>query len=172
MIRVLGVCLILVSLSSCLFGRRPVSGVVSYRAGKVYLKQGNAYQVGALKHGWRPFPVKSPVIAFHHDRSGATLFTDAFCGDSFEDAPHEVLLDRMVHGVEDFRQKRSHSFTLNGRKALATELTGKIDGVTTAISMVVVKKHTCLFDFVLIASPDQMVNVRKDFETFYQGFEY
>ena len=62
------------------------------------------------------------------------------------------------------------SISLDGREALHTELTAKLDGVPMNFVVFVLKKNGCVYDFALISPPNPSRESRDQFVQFVQGF--
>ena len=168
------VCIVLLIFmqTSCIFGPNRFRGVMSYRNDKVYLFHDRYYRVGQLPAGWERMKTKVRAIAFHHKDYRSTLFTDAFCYDSFDDAPNHELISQMVGGLEQLKLIQEDSFVLNNRGALKKMHSATLDGVPITITSVVIKKNRCLFDFVAIAPRQSDAKAEEDFVTFYEGFNF
>ena len=58
---------------------------------------------------------------------------------------------------------------MDGREALRTEISAALDGVKKQYLVYVLKKDSCVYDFMYIAA-DSAPGSRADFERFVQGF--
>ncbi len=59
----------------------------------------------------------------------------------------------------------------NGREALRSEASGKVDGVVTRLDLMIFKKNNCLYIITYVALPDSYDADRKHFENFLEGFK-
>lgn len=161
-------------LSACFFGgKEPVGSIRGYKSSVVLLKQGS-YRVGELGQTWSRLLLKQKTLAFRAPDKSATIATNAFCGENFDDAPLEVLARHLYIGVEGLNVESQKELVLDGRRALSTVWNGRMDGVPVKLETVSVKKDECLFDFYYITSPsaDTFARHRADFERFAGGFAY
>ena len=59
---------------------------------------------------------------------------------------------------------------IDGREALHTEMSAKLDGVSKRFTVFVFKKNGCVYDFMHIAPPTAPAEGRREFVSFVQGF--
>jgi hypothetical protein len=59
---------------------------------------------------------------------------------------------------------------MDGREAMHTILSARLDGVPKMFDAFVLKKDGCVYDFVAISSPPTFEPNRQAFETFVAGF--
>jgi hypothetical protein len=126
------------------------------------------YRVGRLSNAWQQHGTRGADLAFVNP-SGGTIFVNATCTD-IKDLSLDVLTNQALFGVEQLRELPREVFTLDGRAALRTRLTGTLDGVPVAMELVVLKKDGCTYDFGLITSPDVFAAREADFSTLVSGF--
>ncbi|MBI4365690.1 MAG: hypothetical protein HY543_02610 [Deltaproteobacteria bacterium] len=158
--------------ASCLFGANRGPRVLGYRHGTVYLTRAVSYRVGELPEGWRRLRTRARAISFHHAATGATISTDAFCGAAYEDLPLPSLMGHLFAGFPTERIVSTRSMRLAGREALRQVSHRTIDGVPLRFDAVVLKKHECLFDFVLMTPPGGYAQALGTFDGFVNGFAY
>ena len=69
------------------------------------------------------------------------------------------------------RQELSQQLVpLDGREALRSRHTAKLDGVPVELELVVLKKDGCVFDFTYVAPPGQAEARMPDFDALLAGF--
>lgn len=170
--RLLGVWALAFLVSGCLFGPNRGAKVLGYHAGMVVLSTGGRYAMGLLPTGWREWGHREHTLRFRHATSGAMITTGAYCGASFEDLPLAQLMGHLFAGLPPQWVEPSRALTLDGRPALRLRSRRIIDGVLMHYDAVMMKKHGCSFDFVLVAPPAQVETVTPAFETFVHGFRY
>ena len=127
-----------------------------------------AYRVGTLPEGWTRSRSHGANLAFHHAQGGM-LIVNGECPLQ-GDAPLDVLTNHLLFGVTAQKEIARTLFSLDGREALRTHLTGQLDGVPIELSLVVLKKDGCLYDFQLIAGPQQFAAREPAFHAFVAGF--
>jgi len=163
--------LLCAALMACFGGVQKTGKVVSYQPGKVITKKGY-YQVGDLSSDWSPMSLKKAIISFYNQKVGATISTDAFCDQAYDDAPLNMLARHLFAGLQDVKVVEEKPLMLSDRGALRTYFKASLDGVPVTVDSVVIKKDWCLFDFYLVSPPDRHSDALADFENFYRGFAY
>jgi hypothetical protein len=78
---------------------------------------------------------------------------------------HHLFLEFTEREVES-----QENLMLDGREALRTSLTAKLDGVQKRFDVFVLKKNGCVYDFMLVARPGPDDEGRKVFADFVEGF--
>ena len=158
---------------SCLFKKTELTGVMSYREGKVYIKKHRFYRVGALPEGWRGMETRARAISFYNPQFRSSITTDAFCGPKVENSAMSALGGDMISALEKRTVSSEEEITLDGRKAMRRFFTGYLDGAEIAIDYVVLRKDGCLFDFyAVMPGGKKSKEVSEAFEGFFQGFEF
>ena len=88
------------------------------------------------------------------------------------DIPLQALTNHLLIG---FTERDIESETLrefNGREALVTRVSAKLDGVPREMELVVLKKNECVYDFSLVAPPgSRFDSALPAFEAMLQSFE-
>lgn len=112
------------------------------------------------------------AVAFHHDETGATISTDAFCGAAHEDLPLPNLMAQLFSGLPTEGVTKKMPLSLDGRGALREVSLRRVDGVLLQFDVVVLKKNNCTFDFVCTTPPGNYQSVVPAFESFFDGFSY
>jgi len=159
------------ALSGCFRGRQGLS-VIGYRNQMVFIKKDLFYRVGPLSGDWDGLKTGVKAAAFHNEKIGGTISTDAFCGASFEDLPLNVLTNQLFADTHRKNTEQGAELVLDGRGALRTVADGQVDGVPLKFDSVVVKKDGCTIDFIYIVPPENYLAGVKEFETFYGGFSF
>jgi hypothetical protein len=146
--------------------------VRGYKSGKVITEK-SFYNVGDLPPNWRQTKIDSyKVLAFYNAEEKSTIETDSFCDASYDDASLRVLTTHLYFGLKDKKVRWEKNLMLDDRGALRSVAEGKVDGVPIVLDTVVIKKDSCLFDFVLVSDPDKYPEAVPDFEVFFKGFKY
>ncbi len=135
----------------------------------VYRDDEARYRVGALDSEWVPLDVAGQNdLAWHSARLGAVVQVNATC-DPGSDTPLTALTNHLLIGFTERVQTEQSLVPMDGREALRTRLVARLDGVPRALSIVVLKKDDCVYDFALIARPDGAV-AEAAFDAFVAGF--
>jgi len=136
---------------------------------------GTSYDDGALRFrtgqvpaGWRAIEADGTLLAFRDDQNAATLALNGRCGVDGDDVPLTSLTQHLFLQFTEREQKSQQELTLDGRAALRTELTGKLDGVPKHFLVYVLKKDGCVYDFWRIS--EQGGGDASAFEGFVKGF--
>ncbi len=157
--------------SGCFGGVKNRGKVKGYRAGQVIMKKG-FYEVGDLPSSWQRTKLDKAVINFRNEALQSNLATEAFCDRAYNDSNLKSLTQHLFGGMQETDIVLEEPIMLDGRTALYTHLTGKMDGVPVKVGIVVIKKDWCLFDFFLVSSPEHYDQAYQDFLNFYQGFQF
>jgi hypothetical protein len=90
------------------------------------------------------------------------------CGVDGDDVPLASLTQHLFLQFTERELKAQSELNLDGRAALRTELTGKLDGVPKLFVVYVLKKDGCVYDFWRISEPAAADTAA--FEGFVRGF--
>ncbi len=108
------------------------------------------YRIGAIPSTWQTLNLRENDVAFISKDSPHTLAINATCEDH-DDPPLDVLTRHLLMGFtarETISQTRE---SLDGREALRTHVTAKLDGVPVELILVVMKKDRCVYDFTYLS---------------------
>ncbi len=159
-------------LSSCFGGGVDKRGsVTGYRNGVVQT-EGGSFRIGLLPAGWIKKSFSYRAVLFVHQSLNASISVNSFCKGSFDDGPLEALSRQVFYGVAEQKIRRKQKLHLDGRDALRTILSGKVDGASVMLDGVVLKMNECVFDFVYSSVPDDYSAGAGDFENLVHGFHY
>ena len=129
-----------------------------------------AYRAGKLRGSWEPAAAPPGDFAFYSGSLGATIYADSSCGKRYEDAPLTVLINHLLFGFSELETESQEEVVLSGRAGLERISTGRMDGVQVQVDLTVIKKGPGVFDLALIASPEQFLAARTDYESFRDAF--
>jgi hypothetical protein len=138
--------------------------------GAVFRNGELAFRVRGIPEAWRRLDASDALLAFRDDGTPATILINGRCGKDGDDVPlpaltHHLFLQFTHRTITD--EKR---LELDGREAMYTELTARLDGVEKLFSVFVLKKNGCVYDFVHIARPSSPPDGRERFVAFVEGF--
>jgi hypothetical protein len=136
--------------------------------GRVYDDGALHFRTGPVPSSWRAIEADGTLVAFHDDQAPATIALNGRCGVDGDDVPLASLTQHLFLQFTERQQESQQELNLDGRAALRTELTGKLDGVPKHFVVYVLKKDGCVYDFWRIA--DNASGDVAAFETFVQGF--
>ncbi|PZR17595.1 MAG: hypothetical protein DI536_04585 [Archangium gephyra] len=140
-------------------------------AGDRFSKDGLAYRVVVPDDGkgWRRVDFADNDLAWISNDSAHVIAVNATCT-GHEDPPLDVLTKHLVIGFTDRDWIDQKAFTLDGRDALRSRVTAKLDGVPAAIELVVVKKNGCVHDFSYISPLGREAVHQPEFDALVAGF--
>ena len=129
------------------------------------------YRVGRLRDSWTRVRVEGENdLAWQNRRLNAVIQVNASCDPSM-DIPLPALSKHLLIGFTERNIRAQQLLTLNGREALRTRLTAKLDGVRRELVLTVLKKDGCVYDFSLIASdPASAARAVGDYDGLVAGF--
>jgi hypothetical protein len=137
--------------------------------GHVYHDEDMRFRVGPIPSAWRPIEVEGARLAFRDDSGNSTVAVNARCKVDGDDVPLASLTQHLFLEFTERTQTSQSTVSLDGREALRTEVTAALDGVKKQYLVYVLKKDSCVYDFMYIAAvPDPRASA--EFERFVQGF--
>ena len=137
--------------------------------GHVYHDEDLRFRVGPVPSSWRRLEVEDARLAFRDDSANATVAVNGRCGLDGDDVPLASLTQHLFLQFTERALLSQAKVSLDGREALRTELSAALDGVKKQYLVYVLKKDSCVYDFMYITA-DSAPGSRPDFERFVQGF--
>lgn len=138
--------------------------------GRVYQGQGMAFRVGPVPGEWRRIDADQTLLAFRDHAARATIAVNGRCGEDADDVPLQALTQHLFLQFTDRQIRSQKLLELDGREALRTEMSAKLDGVPMQYVVIVLKKNGCVYDFLYIAEPHTGADPEAGFEGFVRGF--
>lgn len=137
----------------------------------VYRGTQTSYRVGPLPSDWTPVTVNHQNdLAWHSEAKGAVAHVDSDC-DPALDIPLTALRSHLLIGFTERNIVEEETVAMDGREALRTHLTAKLDGVPRALLLQIVKKDDCVYDFGLVTPPGAAFeSALSDFDEMVDGF--
>jgi hypothetical protein len=136
--------------------------------GRVYDDGTLRFHTGPVPAEWHAIEADGTLLAFRDDQAGATVAVNGRCGVDGDDVPLASLTQHLFLQFTERETKSQSELNLDGRAALRTELTGKLDGVPKLFVVYVLKKDGCVYDFWRISDPAAANTTA--FEGFVRGF--
>jgi hypothetical protein len=136
--------------------------------GRVYDDGTLHFRTGPVPGTWRSIEADGTLLAFRDDSVGATVALNGRCGVDGDDVPLASLTQHLFLQFTERELASQTELNLDGRAALRTELTGKLDGVPKRFLVYVLKKDGCVYDFWRIS--DAGADDTAPFERFVRGF--
>ncbi len=138
-------------------------------SGGRFIKDGLSYQVVEPQGAdWRRVSFADNDLAWLSSR-GHLISINATCT-GHEDPSLEVLTTHLVMGFTEKEWGSRKTFELDGREALRSQLTAKLDGVPTALELVVLKKNGCVHDFSYVSPKGEEAVYQAQFDALVFGF--
>jgi hypothetical protein len=138
--------------------------------GSVYRDDELAFRVGPRPSSWHSIQVDGALLAFRDKAAGATIAVNGRCGLDGDDVPLRALTHHLFLHFTGRRVLEQRSLALDGREALRTELLADLDGVPRRFMVYVLKKDSCVYDFVWIGATAPPAGAAAEFHTFVEGF--
>jgi hypothetical protein len=135
----------------------------------VFSKPDVSYSVGELPGHWQRVFVKDSDLTFSEAGTGRAVSINSTC-EGHDDPPLPVLTRHLLMGFTDRQEQAQRTVVLDGREALRSRYTAKLDGVPVELELVVLKKDGCVFDFTYVAPPGEVEPRLSDFDTLLAGF--
>lgn len=137
----------------------------------LYRGEETSYRVGPVGPGWSRVTVDHQNdLAWHNETKGAVMHVDSTCDPAF-DIPLAVLRNHLLIGFTERETLEEEIVPMDGREALRTHLTAKLDGVPRDILLQILKKDGCVYDFALVTPPGpSFEETLGDFNQMINGF--
>jgi hypothetical protein len=136
----------------------------------VYRGDGFAFRLGDVPAGWEPIEVSDAALAWRDRDAAATIAVSGRCDRDGEDVPLSALTQHLFLRFTDREVTTEETVPLDGREALHTVITAKLDGVPKRFSVWVLKKDACVYDLLYIAEPSRFDRGAPSFDAFARAF--
>ena len=138
--------------------------------GRVYQADKLHFSVGQAPERWRAIQASGALLAYRDDQADATVAVNGRCGRDGDDVALQSLTQHLFLLFTDRQIKQQQVVAMDGREAMRTTLTAKLDGVQKAFATYVMKKDGCVYDFLYISRPDTFDANVGQFDSFVAGF--
>jgi hypothetical protein len=139
--------------------------------GRVYHGGETSFRIGPIPPNWKRLDVDGDdAIAVRDPATGTVITISARCGRDGDDVPLEALTKHLFIQFTDREIVSETKVQLDGREALRTELTARLDGVQRRFRVYVLKKDGCVYDFSEIATDRASAESDRVFEDAVRGF--
>ncbi len=129
-----------------------------YRTGSPEGATWQAVDPGGADHAWYSSALR------------ASIYADSNCGPRFLDNQPALLVEHLMHGLEEAEELANHPREVARRVGRLCVRRGTLDGVPVQVGAVVFNRGSCTYDMVYIAPPDQFQQGWVDFERVVDGF--
>ena len=137
--------------------------VASLQAG--VLRKGDlSVRLGPVPAEWSRISLDGADVAYRDERRQASILLNVRCHERDGDAPLGSLTAHLVMGTTERQVLGEETIPFDGREALHTQMSAKLDGVPLQYDLYVAKKDGCVYDVVYVAP-------REEFEAGVAAFE-
>lgn len=147
-----------------------VSGCASSFDGRTYHGQGFAFSVPAPPATWEMLRVKESALTFDVPATGAIISVNGRCDRDGEDVPLRSLTKHLFFQFSSVTVNSEEVTPFDGREAMRSDVTAKLDGVERRLVVFVMKKDKCVYDIWYIARPDRFGQGIGEFDAWAKGF--
>lgn len=137
--------------------------------GTVYRSSDIAFRVPQAPPSWQRLSVSDAALAYRDDEHGATVAVNGRCRNE-DDVPLASLTQHLFLQFTDRDLKKQEIVPFDGREAMHTILSAKLDGVPKVFDIWVLKKDGCVYDLVYIADPARYAAGEPAFSRLVRGF--
>jgi hypothetical protein len=138
--------------------------------GRTYSGDSVRFHLGPVAPGWHRIEAENALLAFGDSARDLVVSVNGRCGKDSDDVPLSALTQHLFLYFTERRIVRQDADLLDGREALRTEMSAKLDGVARRFVVYVLKKDGCVYDFILIAAPSANPASIAEFDRFVLGF--
>jgi hypothetical protein len=138
--------------------------------GNVYRGKGYAFRVGKQPETWRRLEVADGALAFRDDANDGTVAMSGRCRIDGEDVPLAALTQHLFLQFTEREIVSQEVVPFDGREAMHTVLSAKLDGVPEKFDVWVLKKDGCVYDMYYFAQPARFDAGVGAFREFLRGF--
>jgi hypothetical protein len=141
---------------------------VSLREGVVYTPD-TRYRIGPIPADWHQVNLKESDFSWVTSPPDYAFWVNSTCKD-YQDVPLVALNRQLLIGFTDVQKWEQQTQMLDGREALFSRYTVKMDGVERELQLVVVKKDGCIYDFAYVAPVGRFADRLSQFQGLVRGF--
>lgn len=154
-----------------------IFSIVFLTAGCVTVKLGGAETQRA--NGVRIFEPERPFekqsrddvdAAFKNPRNGNVISYLSDCKDP-SDPPLDNIVAGVLAGLTHLKTEHREETEMLGREARRVQASGKVDGVPSAIDLLVFKRNQCIYILSYVGVKSVFDQNRADFSKFIEGFK-
>jgi hypothetical protein len=102
------------------------------------------------KPPWNEVKTDTSDIAFQNGSTSSMMLVNSNCK-KFDSSKLEHLVNDILSGIESIQFLENNNLKFKGRESIQSKIQGKLDGVDIFLSLVVLKKDHCIYDFVHMA---------------------
>ena len=137
--------------------------------GMVYRGEDVAFRIPRAPEGWRTIEVSDAAVVYRDEANGATIAVNGRCRGE-DDVPLTALTQHLFLHFTEREILSQEVVPFDGREAMHTVLSAKLDGVPRKFDVWVLKKDGCVYDLLLIADPTRFEAGLEAFGRLVRGF--
>lgn len=138
--------------------------------GTTYHRDGVTFRVPAPPASWQRIDADGASLAFRDTSASATVMVSGRCGRGEDDVPLPALTQHLFLQFTDREQLAQEVVPFDGREAMHTVTSAKLDGVAKKFDVWVMKKDGCVYDMIFLADPARFDAGVGEFRKFVGGF--
>lgn len=138
--------------------------------GRTYHGPGYAFSVPPPPATWEMLRVKESALTFDDPETGAMIAVNGRCDRDGEDVPLRSLTKHLFFQFSSVNVNSEEVLPFDGREAMRSDVTAKLDGVERRLVVFVMKKDKCVYDLWYIARPDRFGQGIGAFDAWAKGF--
>lgn len=139
-------------------------------SGSVYRGPDYAFRVPPPPTSWKRIDVDGKALSFVDESNGTIVAASGRCKVDGEDVPLRSLVQHLFLQFTEREVISEEVVPFDGREALHTVVTAKLDGVPKQFDVWVLKKDGCVYDLYCIADPESFTDAVGPFREFVHGF--
>ncbi len=153
-----------------LFGLLSAVGCVSVSLAPHEAKRAKDLQVTPPDRPFESINSRAGDAAWKNQNTGSIISYLSDCSDG-SDPSLANLRDEILRGLENVKVQSEENLIYQNRKALRTYVLGEVDGITSSVDLLVLKKNSCSFVISFVSSPEGFQRDRQAFGLFLKRFE-
>lgn len=138
--------------------------------GRTYHGQGFSFSVPAPPARWEMLRVKESALTFDDPQTGAMIAVNGRCDRDGEDVPLRSLTKHLFLQFTSVEVNTEEVVPFDGREAMRSDVSAKLDGVGRHLVVWVMKKDKCVYDLWYIARPEAFGQGIVEFDAWAKGF--
>ena len=138
--------------------------------GTTYHGDNVAFRVPAAPSTWQRIEADGGSLAFRDDGASATILVNGRCKRGEDDVPLASLTQHLFMQFTERDQVSQEVVPFDGREAMHTVMSAKLDGVAKRFDVWVLKKDGCVYDMIYLADPARFDAGVPEFRKFVGGF--
>jgi hypothetical protein len=139
-------------------------------SGSVYRGPGYAFRVPTPPSSWKQIDLDGKALSFVDESNGALIAASGRCKVDGEDVPLKSLVQHLFLQFTDREVISEEVVPFDGREAIHTVITAKLDGVPKQFDVWILKKDGCVYDMYFITDPADFEQAVGPFREFVHGF--